>query len=313
MYYGTHEIKKVYVNGHQGKKLYLGDKLLWDDIVRYAISCTLDGVTSDAPSIAIGGESLSVTLTPASGKQICPWTIKVMMGETDVTSSAYDSSTNTITIANVTDNVSITASAVTMDSAYKPVEYISVASKASGNALDTGYKPSSNTKLVMDVELNNGNANMLYGNHYTNSTTTPHYFFMYQVTSTSNYVIGFGTYNSGTISTSAGRIKRGARITFTCDKGLLNYPNASGGTRNINYGDDGGTFEESSTTLKIFGYSTTSSTGTATGKIYRVSLYENDVLKKDLIPCVKVEDGIAGLYDIVNATYIKATNYTAAS
>ena len=274
------------------------------------LAVTLDGVSLSNRTLKIG-QAWNASFVNDTGKQLLPDSVVILMDSVDITSTAFDSSDNSISISEITGLVEITAQGVAVDAAYKPVNYIEVASRASGNALNTGYKPNMDTKLVMDVELKSGNTSMLYGNHYTNSSDTPHYYFMYQVTATSNFIIGYGEYNTGTVSTSAGRIKRDARIKFTCDKGAFSYPNASGGTRSINYSSNGGTFEESSTTLKLFGYSGTSSNGNAAGKIYRVTISENDVVLHDFIPCVKLEGSIAGLYDIINGTYVQADNYTA--
>ena len=72
------------------------------------VTYTLTNVTRDniTPMIAAGG-SFTTTLTPASGKTL--GTVTVKMGGTDITSTAY--SAGVVTIAAVTGNITITATA----------------------------------------------------------------------------------------------------------------------------------------------------------------------------------------------------------
>lgn len=74
----------------------------------YPVVQSLSHVTSDftASSVA-GGSALAVQLTPAEDYTIS--NVIVLMGGTDVSSTAYDSDTKKVTIASVTGDVSITA------------------------------------------------------------------------------------------------------------------------------------------------------------------------------------------------------------
>ena len=77
------------------------------------IAYSLSYVTSAAGGISTAvqkGKSFTDTLTAASGYTLSSVTIK--MGGTDITSSAYNASTRVISIASVTGNVTITATAV---------------------------------------------------------------------------------------------------------------------------------------------------------------------------------------------------------
>ena len=73
-----------------------------------AITMTLTSVTSSnqIPMADLNG-SYTTTLTPDSGKTL--GTVTVKMGGTDITSTAY--SAGVVTIASVTGNIEITASA----------------------------------------------------------------------------------------------------------------------------------------------------------------------------------------------------------
>ena len=44
--------------------------------------------------------------------------------------------------------------------------------------------------------------------------------------------------------------------------------------------------------------------GYCNAKLYSCQFYQNDTLVRDYIPCVRNEDGIAGLYDFVNGTFV---------
>lgn len=105
-----------YLDAYYGEKrvlrLYLGDFLLWEGENSVAVTYTLDGVVASGASTAVMGESYTSVLTAATGKAILPSSVVVTMGSTDITSTAYNSTTNTITIASVTDEVAITATAV---------------------------------------------------------------------------------------------------------------------------------------------------------------------------------------------------------
>jgi hypothetical protein len=41
----------------------------------------------------------------------------------------------------------------------------------------------------------------------------------------------------------------------------------------------------------------------ALGKLYSFKIYENNVLQRDMTPCVRLEDSVAGLYDLVNGSF----------
>ena len=76
----------------------------------YTITQTLTNVTTSNPDAAADyGDAFNTTLTADSGYAIS--SVTVTMGGTDITSTAYDSSDDSVTISSVTGNVVITASA----------------------------------------------------------------------------------------------------------------------------------------------------------------------------------------------------------
>ena len=77
----------------------------------YSVTYSLSHVTSSTTTASVAqGSSFAATLTAASGYTLSSVTIK--MGGADITSSAYNTSTRVVSIASVTGNVTITATAV---------------------------------------------------------------------------------------------------------------------------------------------------------------------------------------------------------
>ena len=79
--------------------------------VYHTVTATLSHVTSsNAATTVEDGTAYAATLTAASGYEISA--VTVTMGGTDVTATAYDGATGVVSIASVTGNVTITATAV---------------------------------------------------------------------------------------------------------------------------------------------------------------------------------------------------------
>ena len=80
-------------------------------VTTYGVTLNGTNCTSDGASSVNEGAAYSAKLTPSNGKNMI-YTASVKMGGADITSSAYNSTTNTVNIANVTGNVEITARAI---------------------------------------------------------------------------------------------------------------------------------------------------------------------------------------------------------
>ena len=62
--------------------------------------------------------------------------------------------------------------------------------------------------------------------------------------------------------------------------------------------------------MYIFSVNTSGEAGTClTGKLYYFKIYDNDVLVRDYVPC-KDSNGVVGLYDLVNASFISSATST---
>lgn len=93
-----------------------GDGIWADDpIVTFGVTNTLTNATTsnDVTEVA-EGSAYAATLTAAEGYTLEGATVSVTMGGVDITSTAYDVSTNEITIANVNGAVVVTATAVSL-------------------------------------------------------------------------------------------------------------------------------------------------------------------------------------------------------
>lgn len=124
-------------------KIMKGDIKKWP-LATYTVTTTLTNITSDAPATALENSSLVVNLYVNTGHYMDNSSVVVMMGSTDITSTAY--SNGVVTIASVTGNVSITAS--TMFDAQ--VEYLQGDRTA---YINTGVKITSKTKFDIDLSI----------------------------------------------------------------------------------------------------------------------------------------------------------------
>lgn len=75
----------------------------------YSVAYNLTNVTSSNTSTAVSGSGYTTALTPDWGMK----SVKVTMGGSDVTSTAYNSSTGVVSIATVTGDIVITAVGIT--------------------------------------------------------------------------------------------------------------------------------------------------------------------------------------------------------
>lgn len=76
-------------------------------VTRYSITNNLTNVTNTNTNVAVAeGTTYNATINPAEGYTV--GTVTITMGGTDITSTAYNSTTHTITIGNVSGNIVIT-------------------------------------------------------------------------------------------------------------------------------------------------------------------------------------------------------------
>ena len=145
MYVGSNLITGAHHDGHDGKALFFRGSRIWAKAC--TITQTLDGVTSDAPSSVAWGDGMVVTLTATSGNKVKADSVAVTMGGVDITSTAYDSATNTITIASVTGNVGIAAGHLPYEA---EVEYL----ESDGTAyINTNVNIAGNVRFIVAMNV----------------------------------------------------------------------------------------------------------------------------------------------------------------
>ena len=309
MYVGSNEVIGAALGSQSGGKLILQGAIIWGR--QYSITKSLTNVTIDNNATSIYyKEKYEATLSCNSGKQILPGYVKVVMGDTDISSTAYDESTNKIVIAEVTGNLTISAEAATIPAEYKPVKYIQVTSKSSANAIRLEYVPNNKTKLVLDVNPIEGYPNLLYGTINPNtaaSASNPAFQAYIKITNAAGNM-QFGTINHA--SNNNLRLKTGKRVTFTCDKGKFTFEHNTAGVVTKDFSDTA--TWRSAAKVRIFGYYMQNPTYNywGTGKIYRATISEEGTMLQDYVSVKRLSDGQAGLYDVTNGVYIGASAYS---
>lgn len=119
-------------------------------VIMHAVRTTLTGCCgSNAATAVEDGAAYTTTLTPKNGYSFD--TVRVSMGGTDITATAYNAETGVVSVARVTGDITITATAS------KPVTYTNVVPTAvdsSGASLP--YQEGYNLSSSGDVQEENG-------------------------------------------------------------------------------------------------------------------------------------------------------------
>ena len=192
---------------------------------------------------------------------------------------------------------------------YVELEYIQA---VQGQYIDTGIKPSTQLKTVLDVEFveSTGNAYLIYSylQKYLTSPVKDTFYFYYMASFFSS---------SQKISAYMGRY----RINMQKNTYIGDLPqgrtmitlNAQGFSASLNDGEEvtitGGTgnyaytpvFNTEMPSITLLNH-TTSDTYESNLKCYGAKLFNGETLVRDYVPC-KNPEGIVGLYDLVNETF----------
>lgn len=297
------EIIKVIQNGI----ILFSSAILTKNIVGYTITGDTD---------IVYGQSYNIVLTPLTGYQTLPWNTKVTMDGVDITSTAYNSSTGAINIANVTGDVSIEAEAVEMSNDYEPVEYITSPYPGnSGSVLNLAYKPNNKTKVVFDVNLKDDtttNATLLWCANNPNTAPPANRFYAWiKITSTTG-ALAWGPNRKAASSTL--KLKCGSREKFTCDRGVFTLVRTTGATIESDASSDD--VWQETTNLRLFGaYAQNMYYGS--GTVYGINISEIETIdnvnvetpKKNYVPAKRLSDGVAGLYNLVGQSFVGAPSY----
>ena len=173
-----------------------------------------------------------------------------------------------------------------LPSGYTQVEYI----QSSGTQyIDTGFKPSWNSRVVVDVsDIPSGNG-MIFGCRNASSATAAQQFNIYRNSDgmRSDY---FGTNATLSISNTTSRtvIDKNKNVVTMYGKTVTNTAVSSG---TVGYN------------LFLFAVNNVGSANSyASCKLRSCQIYDNGTLVRDYVPCMNAS-GAVGLYDIVNSKF----------
>lgn len=279
-------------------KIMKGDIKKWP-IVTYTITTNLTNLTSDAPTTIPENSLLTVNITVNTGHYLDESSVVVMMGNDNITSTAYNN--GVVTIAEVTDDVSITAG--TMFDAQ--VEWL----QGDGNAyIDTGIKASSSIKFDIDVEILStySNANVaIIGSRIANNNTALVVQY-YNQTTTKYWRWSFGN--------------EAQTVNHSGTKGSFNLSNMSAARTLVVTGAKDSTVSCSSSTFSNnynlyllamnSGGSIMSLGGNAHTRIKAAELYDGSTQVRDYIAVRK--NGVGYLFDKLNSVLYGNANSTGA-
>lgn len=169
---------------------------------------------------------------------------------------------------------------------YKRLEYI----QTNGSQyINTGYIPTKNTKIEMEFYNLAKSLNAVFG---ARTSANVNDFDLFASLYNLNEFI-FDT--SGVRKIISQKALRNQKISAQVDKITINDITTSTGVENLNC----------EYPLYLFSVNTAGSfyTNCALCKLYYFKIYENNVLQKDMIPCVRTNDNKAGLYDLISGVF----------
>ncbi len=183
----------------------------------------------------------------------------------------------------------VPAVATDLPSGYTELEYI----ESTGTQwIDTGYKPSNNTKVDITVSLASVVNGHIFGSRMTNT--------------------GGGGFAAATISNVFAFDYNGNRVAGISPTVGTVYRIVKNGAENqISYGTTVNTYSNSASTFSVdatmalFGINTagTITSSAASIKIYSAQIEESGVLVRDFVPARRDSDGVIGMYDTVNNVF----------
>jgi hypothetical protein len=176
-----------------------------------------------------------------------------------------------------------------LPSGYKRLEYI----QSNGTQyIDTGYCPSYNTRVVMDVQLSTYSASRSpFGCRNANSTTASAAYLVMQTGANTIRSDYFGS--SGTLTLS---VATNQRLTIDMNKNVLTV----NGQSMTNTAKTSGTSPYS---LMLFTYSNSGSAGSKTSMtLYSCKIYDGTALIHSYTPCSNAS-GTVGLWDEVSGAF----------
>ncbi|MBQ4589117.1 MAG: hypothetical protein IJA95_07505 [Bacteroidaceae bacterium] len=175
---------------------------------------------------------------------------------------------------------------------YKVVDYV----ETDGTQyIDTGFKPNNNTRVVMDMQAFEVNANgWAFGGRNSTSTNSMGVFYYY-----SSNKLWNADYSGSSQRKSFSGIGATDRIVIDFNKNICSINGVSNTFTATTF--------QSSYSMVLFAVNTANTVSTfIKAKLYSCKIYDNDILVRDYIPALR-SDGVAGLYDAVNDTFSSST------
>lgn len=175
---------------------------------------------------------------------------------------------------------------------YTELEYIEPTDK--NQYIDTGYRPTINTRLIMDIsDLNRAVSNVLFGTRSPDSPTAEYSYGLVITSNTSN------TLRSDYFGSNANMVPEDFVQRTTIDKNK-NVITAYGLTAT---NDTVSTYKRCPDSIYLFCYNNAGEPGYFSKyRLYSCQIYNEEALVRDFIPC-KNEKGQIGLYDTVDQTF----------
>jgi hypothetical protein len=179
-----------------------------------------------------------------------------------------------------------------LPSGYTEVEYIGLTGT---QYVDTGFKASNTTRVVMDFELTDTSVdNYIFGAYKPSGITAVERYYLWW-SKTHNYYTMY--------TNDAGSSFTGFKEVAGLGRHLLDKNRNNTILDEVSMSVNDSTF----TTSYDMYLGTVNSGGTPrstgmVGKIYSCQIYDNDVLVRDFVPCVNAS-GVAGLYDLANGVF----------
>lgn len=190
---------------------------------------------------------------------------------------------------------------ITLPEEYTAVEYI----KSTGTQyINTVYKPTSNTRIELDVRFENGLATS--SNLYVMGVNTTDGCFSINFGGMSSQITTFYIWVNAA-SANGGTHKQVDVGNTVNARNILSLSNTSFeyGTYSVDL--QKGAWETLSENLILFGGRKTTGEIVAFNRydmlVYGCKIYDSDILVRDFVPCLRNSDNVAGLYDLVNNVF----------
>ena len=175
-----------------------------------------------------------------------------------------------------------------------PVGYTELAYlQGDGNSyIDTGYKPSNNTKIDITISFASIANGHIFGSRMTNTGGGG-----FAVATISN-VFAFD-YNGNRVSGISPTVGTVYRIVKNGAENQISY-----GTTVNTYSNSASTFSVDAT-MALFGINTagTITSSAASIKIYSAKIWNDGTLVRDFVPARRESDGVLGMYDLANGQF----------